>query len=209
MTSSTNTKFQNKQINTLVKRKIPPPCICIVGYSGSGKTQVMTRLIEIMTGLGLRVGTIKHDVHGFGMDKPGKDSWRHKKAGALTTIVPPPFQIGMVKDVNHDHQPDELLPMFEGMDIVLVEGFKRSQLPKIEIFRHGNAKPPACKGDKNLLALVSDVRLDWGGPWFNIETTDQLAIFITNKIKRLNVASNSGYHILKINMRRAINVSNN
>ncbi len=197
MTSTTNTTVQNKQINTLLKRKIQPPCVCIVGYSGSGKTQVMTRLIEIMSGMGLRVGTIKHDVHGFEMDKPGKDSWRHKKAGALTTIVTSPFQIGIVKDVNHDHQPDELLPMFEGMDIVLVEGFKRSQLPKIEIFRPGNGKPPACKGDKNLLALVSDVRLDWGVPWFKMETTDQLAIFIINKIKQLRVSGNSGYSILK------------
>lgn len=180
MTSITNTKVQNKQINTLLERTIPPPCICIVGHSGSGKTQVMAHLIETMSGMGLRVGTIKHDVHGFEMDKPGKDSWRHKKAGALTTIVTSPFQIGMVKNVNHDHQPAELLPMFEGMDIVLVEGFKRSPLPKIEVFRPGNGKPPACKGDKNLLALVSDVRLDWGVPIFCIEDINRLVVFITN-----------------------------
>jgi molybdopterin-guanine dinucleotide biosynthesis protein B len=83
---------------------------------------------------GLNVVTIKHDVHGFEMDRPGKDSWRHKQASALTTVISSPYQVGMVIDVENDHQPHELLPLFTGMDIVLIEGFKRTNLPKIEVW---------------------------------------------------------------------------
>ena len=74
------------------------PLFSVVGFSGSGKTTLVEKLIAEMANRGLKIGSIKHDAHGFSMDKPGKDSWRHKKAGALATIISSPFQIGMVKD---------------------------------------------------------------------------------------------------------------
>ena len=124
-----------------------PPVLCVVGFSGSGKTTLLVQLVTNLTRRGLRVATIKHDVHGFDMDQPGKDSWRHKQAGAAATVVTSPKQIGMVMDADHDHQPLELIPLLPAVDIVLVEGFKRSDLPKIEVFRAENDKPPACKDD--------------------------------------------------------------
>lgn len=161
-----------------VSREKLPPVLCIVGYSGSGKTTVTVDLIAALRRRGLRVGTIKHDVHGFEMDQPGKDSWRHKQAGAATTIVTSPKQIGMVMDVDHDHQPLDLLPLMRGMDIVLVEGFKRAELPKVEVFRPENQKPPACKGDRHIVAVVSGSPLNWDVPRFLPDDTEGLCTFI-------------------------------
>jgi len=165
-----------------IKRQKPPPVLCIVGFSGSGKTTVTVGLVEALRRRGLRVGTIKHDVHGFEMDQPGKDSWRHKQAGAATTIVSSPNQIGMVMDVDHDHQPLELLALMQGMDIVLVEGFKRADLPKIEVFRQETGKPAACRGDRHLIAVVSEAQLNWGVPMYLPDDTEGLCIFILERL---------------------------
>ena len=155
-----------------------PPVISIVGFSGAGKTTLMVKLISEFKNRGSNVGSIKHDVHGFEMDRPGKDSWQHKQAGASTTIISSPYQVGMVRDVDHDHHPLELLPLLCNMDIIFVEGFKRAGLPKIEVFRPENGKPPACQGDKYLLALVSDALLDWGVPQFTTADIIGIADFI-------------------------------
>ena len=159
-----------------------PPVLCIVGFSGSGKTTVSVGLIATLKKRGLRVGTIKHDVHGFEMDRPGKDSWRHKQAGSATTIVTSPKQIGVVMDVDHDHHPLELLPFLAGMDIVLVEGFKSAPLPKIEVFCPETGKPPACMGDRNLLAVVSAAPLDWGVPRYSPNDIEGLCDFILARL---------------------------
>ena len=139
-------------------------------------------LVALLKQYGLRVGTIKHDVHGFVMDRPGKDTWRHKQAGALTTVISSPNQIGMVRDVDHDHQPHELLPLFSGMDIVLIEGFKRANLPKIEVYRSESKKMPACKDDPFLMAVVSDTPLQWGVPVYSFEDMKELADHIITKL---------------------------
>ncbi|MBW2556910.1 MAG: molybdopterin-guanine dinucleotide biosynthesis protein B, partial [Deltaproteobacteria bacterium] len=79
-----------------------PPVVSVVGNSGAGKTTFLEKMIPEMVGRGLKVGTIKHDVHGrFEMDKPGKDSWRHKHAGASTTVISSPYRIGIVMDVKY------------------------------------------------------------------------------------------------------------
>lgn len=173
-----------------VEKEKQPPVLCIVGFSGSGKTTLTVGLIAALRRRGLRVGTIKHDVHGFEMDRPGKDSWRHKQAGAATTIVTSPYQIGMVMDVDHDHQPLEILPLMRGMDIVLVEGFKRSALPKIEVFRPENRKPPVCKKDHHLLAVVSSSPLNWDVPRFSPDDIDNLCTFILARLYAENLENN-------------------
>lgn len=154
-----------------------PPIVSLVGYSGAGKTTFMEKLIAALCGLGLKVATIKHDVHGFEMDKPGKDSWRHKKAGATATVISSPSKIGMVMDADHDHDPVELTRLFSGVDIVLTEGYKRAPYPKVEIFRTeatGN-KAPLCENDSALLAIVTQQKTSLSVPHFDLEDAGGVA----------------------------------
>lgn len=154
------------------------PVILLVGRSGAGKTTFLEKLIPEFRRRGLKVGTIKHDVHGFEMDKPGKDSWRHKKAGSVATIISSSEKVGMVMDVDHDFTIDELLYYFDGLDIILTEGYKRENRPKVEIFRPEVHDTPLCAGDDNLLALVSDQDLDLGVPRFGLDDPGGLADFL-------------------------------
>ena len=160
-----------------------PPIVSIVGKSGSGKTTLLEKLIPALNGLGFRVGTIKHDVHGFEMDKPGKDSWRHKQAGAAVTMISSPFQIGMVKDVDHDHALEELAAYFDTVDIILTEGYKRQSAPKLEVHRSEVSAHPLCGDDDGLMALVSDVRGDLDVPYFDLEDIDAIATFIVQRFE--------------------------
>jgi len=159
-------------------QKKMPPIVLIVGHSGAGKTTFLENIIPELTRRGLMTGTVKHDVHGFELDKPGKDSWRHKQAGASVTVISSPYQIGMIRDVSHDHQPDELLPLFPGVDIILIEGFKRANKPKLEIFRPEVTKEPFCKDDKCLLAIISDANLDLNVPRFSTNDVVGVADFL-------------------------------
>jgi len=152
----------------ILSKNITPPVVSVVGNSGAGKTTFLEKMIPEMINRGLKVGTIKHDVHGrFEMDKPGKDSWRHKHAGASTTVISSPYRIGMVMDVKYDHNLDELVSFFNGMDIVLTEGYKQDHKPKLEIFRPEITREPLCKNDENLLAFISDASIDFGVPVFS------------------------------------------
>ncbi|MFC1841439.1 molybdopterin-guanine dinucleotide biosynthesis protein B, partial [Thermodesulfobacteriota bacterium] len=101
-----------------------PPLVIIAGWSGSGKTTLVEKLIPELKNKGLVTGTIKHHHNSLELDKPGKDSWRHRKAGAVKTIISSPECVGMVMDVDHDPDLDELIPCMTGVDIVIVEGYK-------------------------------------------------------------------------------------
>jgi len=160
------------------KKGATPPIISIVGASGSGKTTLLEKLIPELGGRGFRVGTIKHDVHNFQMDRPGKDSWRHRQAGARATILSSPYQIGMVMDVDYDHPVVELAQLFTDVDLILTEGYKRGENPKVEVFRPEICDEPLCKGDKMLVALISDEPLEMGVPRFSPSQPKELADFL-------------------------------
>jgi molybdopterin-guanine dinucleotide biosynthesis protein B len=155
-----------------------PPILCIVGRSGSGKTTFLEKLIPEVVTRGLKVGTIKHHKHDFEMDYPGKDSWRHKRAGSAAALVSSPQRIGMVKDADHDYRPEELAPLLSGVDIILCEGYKREPRPKVEIFRPEIHDKPFCISDRNLIALVTDANVDLGVPRFAASDTEGLALFL-------------------------------
>jgi molybdopterin-guanine dinucleotide biosynthesis protein B len=159
-----------------------PRILSIVGNSGSGKTTFIEKLIPELTRLGFRVGSIKHDVHGFEMDKPGKDSWRHKQAGASVTVISSPHQVGMVKDVDHDHTPEELLSLFLGMDLIITEGFKFGDKPKMEVYRPDVTGKLLCGNDEHLLALVSDDHADLDVPVFSPSDPRGAAAFIIERL---------------------------
>ena len=155
-----------------------PPLVCIVGYAGSGKTTLMVDLIDGLARRGYRVGTIKHDSQGGRVDHPGKDSFRHKAAGAATSIISSPRQVAMVTDVEQEQRPEDLLGLMADMDIVMAEGYKRAPLPKIEVFRSATGKEAACRGDAHLLAVVSDTAVDWGVPRFAMTDVARLVDFV-------------------------------
>jgi molybdopterin-guanine dinucleotide biosynthesis protein B len=172
---------------TKPEKKTIPPMVAVIGHSGSGKTTFLEKLIPELTRRGLKVGSIKHDVHGFEMDKPGKDSWRHKHAGALTTVISSPYQIGMVMDVEYDHRPDELLSLFSGMDIILTEGYKRSNIPKLEIFRAETTPEPLCKNDEKLMALITDAHIDLNVPVFSTRAVEKVADFLIDQFNLIHI----------------------
>jgi molybdopterin-guanine dinucleotide biosynthesis protein B len=153
-----------------------PAVFSVVGETGSGKTTVVEGLVAELTRRGLRVGTIKHDVHGFQMDHEGKDSFRHKAAGAVTSLISSPWQIGMVRDADHDHGVAELVEaLMVGVDLVLTEDYHHERWPKVEVHRRATGKGLRCAADKTLIAIVSDEPLAVGVPVFGFEQLPEVA----------------------------------
>lgn len=154
------------------------PLVIIAGLSGSGKTTLVEKLIPELKKKGLAVGTIKHHHGNLELDKPGKDSWRHRQAGAKKAIISSPDRVGMIMDVDHDSRIDELLPYMTGVDIVIVEGYKDRKRPKIEIFRSAVHEKPRFLDDPDLIAVASDIEMDLRVPVFSIDDPKGLASFI-------------------------------
>ena len=150
-----------------------PPVVSIVGKSESGKTTLIEQLIPELKRHGYRIGIVKHAHKGFDMDRKGKDSYRHRQAGADTVMIASPGQIAMIKDVPGERL-DDLIPFFKDMDLLIAEGFKRDNAPKIEVFRAERHQYPACMEDDTLIAMVSDTPLDVSIPQF--ATADIMAI---------------------------------
>jgi molybdopterin-guanine dinucleotide biosynthesis adapter protein len=154
-----------------------PPVLSIVGKSESGKTTLIEKLIPELKRSGYRIGVVKHAHHGFAMDHQGKDSYRHKRAGADTVMVASPGQIAMIKDVSGERL-DDLIAFFDDMDLLITEGFKTDKAPKIEVFRMQRHRQPACLEDDLLVALVSDTPLDVAVPRFALDDVEGIAEFI-------------------------------
>ncbi|MEJ2284384.1 MAG: molybdopterin-guanine dinucleotide biosynthesis protein B [Desulfobacterales bacterium] len=153
------------------------PIICIVGRSQTGKTTFIEKLIPVLKGRGYRIGTIKHSHHVFEMDKTGKDSWRHKDAGAETAMIASPGKIAMVKN-DHDGSLDSLVKFFSDLDLVITEGYKGEKKPKIEVVRAARHQQALLVDDANLVAVVTDVAMSINVPVFGMEDVEQLADFI-------------------------------
>ena len=154
------------------------PMISIVGKSGSGKTTLIEKLIHELKQRGYRVGVIKHIYHKFEIDKRGKDSWRHMEAGADTVAVASSDKIAVFKAQANDDL-NNFGKYFDDVDIVLTEGFKKEDKPKIEIFRAAVHETPLCLGDGTLTAIVTDDEVDTDLPTFALDEIGSLTDFIT------------------------------
>ncbi len=132
--------------------------IGLAGWSGAGKTTLIKRLIPELNRRGFTVSTIKHAHHSFDVDQPGKDSYEHRAAGANEVIVASAKRIALMRELREAPEPTlaELLRMLAEVDIVIVEGFKRDPIPKLQIFREANGKPPLQPEDPFIVAVVSD-----------------------------------------------------
>ncbi len=158
------------------------PIISIVGKSNSGKTTLVEKLIPELIKRGYRVATIKHNKHGFDIDHEGKDSWRHKKAGACATVIACPTRVALIEDIDRDYSLEEIRDKYiKNADVILAEGYKGNPFPKIEVFRSELKRELLCGSEDNLLAIASDVRLDADVPCFDINDAKGLTDLIENK----------------------------
>ena len=159
-----------------------PPVIAFIGQPDSGKTTLLEKLIPELRRRGYRIGTIKHHVHAFEMDKPGKDTWRHKQAGASTVALSSPTGLGIIRDVPGDLTIEELVGRYYGdIDLVITEGYKRLGLPKIEVFRRALHGEPLPDRDKTWVAMVSDAPGPEDIPCFALDDIIGLADFLENR----------------------------
>jgi molybdopterin-guanine dinucleotide biosynthesis protein B len=151
-----------------------PPVVSIVGKSKSGKTAVIERLIQELKSRGYRVATIKHAPRGTNLDKPGKDSWRHIEAGSETTVVSSTDNLVLVKPVSQDSTLEDIVRLLgEDYDIILTEGFKRGNAPKIEI--HRKDANELLKNIKKRIAIITDEPLETKSRQFSFEDSKSLA----------------------------------
>jgi molybdopterin-guanine dinucleotide biosynthesis protein B len=133
--------------------------IGFAGFSGSGKTHLVERLIPALRLRGLRVSVVKHAHHKFDIDHPGKDTWRHREAGAFEVVVASDKRLALMREFE---RPAELsvhhliAELYEGVDWVLVEGFKQSNLLKIEVWRAATGKPARYPHDEFIVAIATD-----------------------------------------------------
>lgn len=156
-----------------------PPVLSLIGKANSGKTTLLEKLIPALNARNVRVGTIKHHVHEFAMDTPGKDTWRHKQAGARVVALSSPWGLGLIRDTDCDLPLLELVNRyFDDVDLVITEGYKSGPAPKIEICRSAAQAEPLANRDETWLAMVSDRPLECGLPLFGLDDAAGLADFL-------------------------------
>jgi molybdopterin-guanine dinucleotide biosynthesis protein B len=143
---------------------------------------LIEKLVPELTRRGYRIATVKHDVHGFEVDREGKDSWRHKQAGAYTVVIASPHKVALIRDVERDLTLNEIRDKFiQDVDLLLSEGYKKDVQPKIEIFRKEKHKKLLCTKKDHLVAIVSNKSFNVGVPCFDLDDMKGLAEFIENK----------------------------
>lgn len=152
----------------------------IAGWSGSGKTTLLERLIPELTGRGLSVSVIKHAHHGFDLDRPGKDSFRHREAGATQVLMLSGERWVLMHELRGRGEPtlEEQLALLAPCDIVLIEGYKAASVPKIEIHRPSHGKPPLWPENPHVVAVATDADIECPLPRLPLNDAAAVAAFI-------------------------------
>src|ERR1700751_2766459 len=145
--------------------------IGLAGWSGAGKTTLLTRVVPLLRGDGLRVSVIKHAHHRFDVDVPGKDSWRHRQAGAEEVLVSSGLRWALMHELRGAREPrlPELLTKLSRVDLVIVEGYKSEPHRKIEVHRAANGKPFLFPDDPGIAGIVCDVAIETHLPAAHLE----------------------------------------
>jgi len=141
--------------------------IVVTGYSNAGKTTLMEKLIPALKSLGQRVSVVKHAHHRFEMDHPGKDTWRHREAGAFEVVAASPHRLVLVREFEQSVELPVhavLAEVYPGVDWVLVEGYRDCNLPKLEVWRAGNGKPVLYAHDPFVVAVATDDPINLPAP---------------------------------------------
>jgi molybdopterin-guanine dinucleotide biosynthesis protein B len=152
--------------------------IGFAGFSGSGKTTLLEKVIPLLNERGLRVAVIKHAHHKFDIDKPGKDSYRHREAGAGEVLVVSGYRWALMHELVNEAEPslEELCTRLSPCDLVLVEGYKYSGIPKLEVHRGVTGHPHLYPDDEHIIALVTLSKTTL--PQLDVNTPQQVAEFI-------------------------------
>lgn len=156
--------------------------IGFAGWKNSGKTTLVEGLVRVLTARGLRVSTVKHAHHSFDIDQPGKDSYRHRAAGATEVVVASNKRWALIHEQSRPAEPDldEILARMSEVDLVLVEGFKDFPFDKIEVFRHGNGKTLLATDDRHVIAIAADGPIAEAKiPVLSLDDIEAISEFIT------------------------------
>jgi len=176
--------------------KHPMRIIGLAGWSGSGKTTLITKLIPCLLARGLRVSTLKHAHHGFDLDKPGKDSFMHRAAGATEVIISSAKRWAILHELREQDPEWDLAALVAKMspvDLVLVEGFKRDAFPKLEIHRIANGKPLLYRQDPHIVAVASDSALPGTPlPVLDLNTIEPIADLLLERAVPVSTVARSG-----------------
>lgn len=156
----------------------------IVGYKNAGKTGLMERLVTDISGRGFTVSTLKHAHHTFDVDQPGKDSHRHRVAGAQQVLLASGTRWALMTELRDAPEPPltDLLAQLAPVDLVLVEGYKRDSHAKVEAFRSETGNPLIARDDDTVRAVASDSPLDLDRPVFDLNDTKAIADFILSEV---------------------------
>jgi len=156
----------------------------VTGWKDMGKTTLMERLVTEITGRGLSISTVKHAHHDTDIDQPGRDSYRHRAAGAHQVMLASPRRWALMTELRDAPEPplSELLAQLAPVDLVLIEGYKRAPHPKIEAYRAVNAKPPLAERNETVRAVASDTALDLSVPVLPLDDTVAIADFVLQEV---------------------------
>lgn len=144
------------------------PVISLVGKSGVGKTTALERLIREIKRRGYRIGTVKHDTHGFEVDRPGKDSWRHAQAGSDAVVISGPSKMALIRQLDGEMPLDDIVRLMGDLDLVITEGYKRGDKPKIEVTRLERGTELLCEAGE-LIGIMADYPVAMAVPQFALE----------------------------------------
>lgn len=184
MTSYDNNLMSIDMLNAKI------PVLGFAAASGTGKTTLLTQLIPVLKQSGLRIGLIKHSHHDFEIDRPGKDSFRLREAGASPVMLVSRYRRAMITEFIPEKEPrlDEQLKQFDPseLDLILVEGFKAEKFPKIELHRPALKKPLLYLNDPDIIAIATDVALETPAylTQLDLNQPEMIAAFIQNYLMK-------------------------
>lgn len=156
------------------------PVVSFVGKSGVGKTTALERVLRELKRRGRRIGTVKHDTHGFEVDQPGKDSWRHAQAGSDAVAISGPHKLALIRRLDVEMSLDEIVPLMGPVELVITEGYKRGDKPKIEVTRREKGMTLLCQAEE-LIGIMTDYPVDMPVPQFALDD----AVGVADLLERL------------------------
>ncbi|MGH8676426.1 MAG: molybdopterin-guanine dinucleotide biosynthesis protein B [Burkholderiales bacterium] len=159
--------------------------IGFAGWSGCGKTTLIEKLIPLFARRGLRVSLIKHAHHSFDVDQPGKDSYRHRHAGASEVLVTSSRRWVLMHELRGEQEPrfEDQLRHLSPCDLLIVEGFKYASIPKLEVWRAATGEPLLHPNDPHFVAIATDAKVNTRLPVLDLNDADAVAAFVVSHLQ--------------------------